>query len=464
MQAITEPGSDLGIATRLANTVPDPALLTDDFHVAFPVRRFKAAEIVWLNRRWFAAAGIGSADEPALLRHLLDDYALGVDGPDIGDDVFTGPERLLYADRYGAGSGSSHGGSGRVGARGPFNVKGVGRTPLVSRGADWQHSHGNLWLEEAIREAIFGEIVAAEFPHGAIPVVAIIATGIEHVLEDGQERGERALAIRPQFLRVAHLQRSIFFGSSGHSGSDQVHDAARVAAVWGRLWLPEFAPLRLAFAAPDLYGTFLRLGEQYGFGHAVRIWPGPIFSSNIGLDGRLLDFGSMRALPGWSRARGKFASHSFGGESPLVAGLARSLASLGLKHGRPVDADTLVGAFQTGLGRGFDGALDRHGVAGHDRPALHDLFAQQQRRTTGLWEDNAETGDARLAVRYPSLFQPRPSLFREALQTRVRRLLRNHPAHVEGRRRYVTGLIEHEIRIGGRAPWTERGSRGGAER
>src|SRR5206468_820219 len=108
----------------------------------------------------------------------------------------------FHADRYGATSGSAHGGSGRVGTNGPFNVKGLGRTPLASTMSDWQHSHGCLWLEEAVREAIYSEVADAEFPHGAVPVVAIIGTGIRHELEDGAV-GERALLVRPSFLRLA---------------------------------------------------------------------------------------------------------------------------------------------------------------------------------------------------------------------------------------------------------------------
>jgi hypothetical protein len=438
------------VRRRLADAAPDFAGLSPNLCARFEARRFRDAELVWLNRRWFVAAGLDMDDAltaRAVERLMLEDYGVGIADPALPAGTFVGPPLAFEADRYGATGGTSQGGSGRVGMRGPFNVKGIGRTPLVSAVVDWQHSHGCLWLEEAIREAIFGEIVDAEFPHRAVPVIAIIATGIEQVLEDGEEIGERALLVRPNFLRLATLQRSVFFGSAGFAGSDQYRDAQRTREIWERLWQPEFRQVREKVACPSLEETFARIGEQYGFGHAVRLWPGPLFASNVSLDGRLVDFGSMRALPSWHRAQSKFASHSFGGERTIVAKLARSIATIGAKHGCPLDAERLVAAFETGREQGFEGALARHGVGrgSAESKALHDLFAAQQRRRSTLWDDMS--GEWPFDAGHPraSLLLPRTSLLREALRSRVSGLCRRKPADVDGRRGYVTGLIEHEV-------------------
>lgn len=50
------------------------------------------------------------------------------------------------------------GGSGRAAARGIIQLKGIGSTPLVDPSSPFDHRHGALYLEDAIREATWGEI------------------------------------------------------------------------------------------------------------------------------------------------------------------------------------------------------------------------------------------------------------------------------------------------------------------
>ena len=445
---------------RIAAALPDLLGLSDELFVPFAVRRLAGAELAWLNERWFGSIGINCAHPPtraALEQLLLTEYGVVVPEPELPGDLFTGPEVTFWAERYGATGGSTQGGGGRVGMKGAISVKGIGRTPLVSAVVDWQHSHGALWLEEAVREAVFAEIVAREFPHGAVPVLAVIATGIERPLEDGVETGERALVLRPNFLRIASLQRTIFFGTSGHRGADQYRDAVRTADLWERLWTPEHEEVRRQVACPTLEETFLHVGEQYGFGHCLRLWPGPIFSSNLSLDGRLLDFGSMRALPSWYRAQSKLASHSFGGERPRMAKLAQALSVAAGKYGVRLSPDRLVGAWDHGLSSGFQRALADHGIAtgSHASAELRGLFLQQQQRRCTLWDDMSGAWPFPADHPHASLLSPRPSLFREEMQARFKAAVRRDPAAVEGRRRDVAGLIEHEIGLGLRTPMSQ---------
>ena len=75
-------------------------------------------------------------------------------------------------------------------------------TPLAGAGANWVHSHGCASVEEGIREAIFAEIASAEFPFGAVPVVAVLGTQLSfsEPTVDGA---------KPQTMR-----RAIIIGSS----------------------------------------------------------------------------------------------------------------------------------------------------------------------------------------------------------------------------------------------------------
>lgn len=201
---------------------------TSPLYSRFTAQRLKFARVAWLNERaWFLrGVDVSRLDIMRLLcEELIRNFAFvtprlerlpSVDAPFLSDDSET-----FSADRYGGSFGTIHGGSGRCGSRLGLSVKGIGATPLCSDEADWYHKHGCMWLEEAIREAVLGEIAALEFPHGAVPTLAIIDTGIRVVREDGSREAPRALVIRPEALRVAHMERSIFFGNAGEKTSDQ---------------------------------------------------------------------------------------------------------------------------------------------------------------------------------------------------------------------------------------------------
>ena len=140
------------------------------------------------------------------------------------DDVTVG-----YADRYGGSGIGLNGGSGRAAVVNGYLVKGVGRTPLVSSLTDESHASGGAYLEESIRETIFAEIVRAEFPCSAIPVLAIIDTGLIQIFEEsaGPKMERRTLLIRPSFIRPAHFERATAYFSGNPKEGQQ--DTLRVS-------------------------------------------------------------------------------------------------------------------------------------------------------------------------------------------------------------------------------------------
>ncbi len=385
---------------------PAFAELSPQLYVPFTVHRLRHARVVWLNEPWFAAAG-REVGTPAQRRHverwLLDRYAVGVPGEDDPAALFIGPPLTYWADRYGAPSGSMHGGSGRVGTLGAFNVKGVGRTPLVGDQSDWYHSHGCMWLEEAMREAILASVAARLFPHGAVPVIAVIDAGCRYNWRNGKQGARRALIVRPAFLRVASFMRSIFFGTCGMPGSAQWSDALRVRDLWTAEWpTPGVADL--------LTNAFAVIGYQYGWGRVHRLWPGPPFASNLTLTGALVDFGSFRAMPDWSRAQGEAASHGFGAEEALITAAARTLERIGRANGVELAAASLVTRFAEGVQDGESAALAAEGIApGSDAAVdLARIRTRQQACVTGL------AGPTSSGMSVLSL-TPRPGLYRERL-------------------------------------------------
>ncbi len=290
--------------------------------VPFAVKLLDQPMVVWRNHRWFLANGINSLDVGVAAEvdsWLLKTYAVrSANAPEILAGDFDGH---LVADRYGANRGATHGGSGRCGIAGAFNAKGVGRTPLVPDNVDWIHSNGRMTLEEAIRDAICSEIAVAEQPFGAVPIVAIIDTG-EYVTWEDAAGGERtAIVVRPNFIRLAHFQRSIFFGTSGFEGSDQQIDALRTRDAVQWLWHRHDGDL-----AETLSLLSYKLLRQNAFSLVHRIWPGPFTPGNHTLDGELLDFGAFTSCSSWQRAFSKNGNGSFGDDCGQIASFFESLA------------------------------------------------------------------------------------------------------------------------------------------
>jgi len=415
----------------------EPAFASNNPHlyVPFNVRPFRRARIAWLNQRWLAGAGVDVGDANVLREVadvLLTHFGVGAPHASDPDELYVDRNRTLFADRYGAPNGSAHGGSGRVGTFGRFNAKGVGRTPLVSQHTDFYHGHGCMWLEEGIRETILAEFAHRMLPHGAVPVVAVIDAGCGIVWRGGQVGARRAVVVRPAFLRVASFMRSIFFGNSGLLNSDQHLDELRVRDMWTGDW-------GAAGVEATLMTAFERLGEQYGAGRAMRVWPGPPFASNVTLDGSLVDFGSFRALPDWSRAQGEVPAHGFWGEGALVESAARALERIGRRYGFALSALEVLHRFETGCVRGDSDQLSRSGIA-TGTPSAEEIVAARARhrtRVVGL----AGNGDGETVAG----LAPFRSLYRERLLSRTEHFIASLPDEDDERSARVGAFIDAEL-------------------
>lgn len=248
--------------------------------------------------------------------------------------------------------------------------------------------------------------------YGAVPTLAIIDTGHPIYWPDGGCGSRRAIIVRENIIRVASLQRSIFFGCSGSIGSDQELDERRVAESWENVWACH-EPLG-SNPASVLNSCFSRVGVQYGFGDATRLWPGPLSSQNIGIDGRLLDFGNSRAVPDWRKALGADSKFCFGDYRNSVRAMAESLARLASKYGKALSADVVASHFEHGFAKGFELACDRcHIPRGQGfRRALRKAFAAQQTRIGRIasesrlaWPSNVESlmGERHMSTEFASL-------------------------------------------------------------
>lgn len=257
-------------------------------HVPHALENLERSRLLWLNRRVMRRDPqfTASMTEHDYAQHLLRSCARGSLAPD-----------EAIADRYGGSGIGRNGGSGRAAFVNGYHVKGVGRTALVSALTDEAHASGGAYLEEVVREAIFSELVDSEFPHGAVPVLAIIDTGQVQIwqTEKGPKPERRCLLVRPGFIRPAHFMRAAEYISS--NPKEGALDATRVA-------LTCHAALRVLGDDRLTEGWqqfWLRWAEQLAYGYVHRLNHGAHTESNIALDGRLLDFGAMTALPSWAR-------------------------------------------------------------------------------------------------------------------------------------------------------------------
>ncbi len=300
---------------------------------------------------------------------------------------------LFEADLYGATGGADHGGSGRCGIFGGFNAKGIGRTPLVSDNVDAIHKTGLMSLAEAIREVIISEICHSELPHGAVPILAVIDRGFAHSTVPNVPEERSAIVVRPNFIRPAHLERSIFFGDAGARTSHQYVDASRVAEA-------ARAVSRGAGVYPGVKQIFSRLAEQLGAALAYRLWPGRFLTSNLSIDGAFVDFGAFRAVPSWRRCLG-LAGECFGSETQQLRLGFASVLYYYAKYAEGDELDFNVTEFYNALPnlvqRAFlDACLEGLGVQRAtfgEQPALEGLisayYAQEQQMLEG---DGPECG------------------------------------------------------------------------
>jgi hypothetical protein len=316
------------------STAPYLSASCPNLYVPFFARHFKRADVAWLNPRYWCAEGWDLSDKESvgeLKKLIIDRFGVSAPGHFDSDDAYSETGVTLYADRYGGTFGHSHGGSGRAGTVGDFNAKGIGPTPLRYPKADWYHAHGCMWLEEAIREAIFSEVCWHEFPRKSNPIIAIIDTG-EHIQwADGSRGARRAIVVRPAALRVSHLERNILFGTAGTVESDQYRDFLRVKEIVSHV--RDCGIDRDTDPTTAILASIIdRICDQIGFGRAHRLFHGDYLSSNICISGTLIDFGAFRGVLDWRRQAWEPNGLPFGGEDRRLFQTARSLAFHLRKH------------------------------------------------------------------------------------------------------------------------------------
>jgi len=239
--------------------------------------------------------------------------------------------KTFLADRYGGPGMGHHGGSGRVGITGGFQVKGVGITPLIGKLADPGHSNGAVTLEEAIRETVYSELATAELPRKPIPIIAVIRTGTLTAWGEA-----RALIVRPDFFRAGYLERAQDYLPIREAADVHIADSRRVRQSIQLLFTESGDNVSPAEKAAKWLSNFSVLAHDHiNFCHANQLYFGPANSSNLTKDAEFFDYGTASALGDWCVSDAKIPR--FGSED--LAYLGEAIKEIRFFLGRNIGDD-----------------------------------------------------------------------------------------------------------------------------
>ena len=277
--------------------------------VPFNAYKLKKSELIWLNKKLVKELGMSVKNAE---KEIIENYSYVSDGYTNYKNIDNSDKKIFLADRYGSRYEVCNGGSARCGINGSFQIKGIGVNPLVAINIDEHHSHGKLCLSEAVNEAIWGEVCHQHLPHGAIRTLAIINTYTKVRSFYGLDETRVlpcALAIRQVAVRPAHFERATFFFPDMAFQELRDNDCERVRQAIS--FLPKVIKSDFNSKTESIYDVLVtfttKLAEQIAVSRIQGIPHRSLTSSNVCVDGRFVDFGTITALP-------DFSNHIFGNE------------------------------------------------------------------------------------------------------------------------------------------------------
>ncbi len=260
----------------------------DDVFVPILVERVREASVVYKN------------DAETISRRALVDQCAFILA--IGPRDRRAEQQIWLSERYGGEEIVNNGGGVRCGLSIDLQVKGIGANLLLGCDSDGAHSNGHLSLVDAIYEAAWSEILEEVVPFGAQRVVAVLKI-VEQAHNDG---GARALLIRRPEIRPAHFERAIYFkpirDASWHREADVRRVKNSIPYLGGVLPRPAVIAEQQWRGMSDKERFSAGLGEfarriaaQLAYMRS-RFMAHGCTSSNVSINGRLLDFTSVMSL------------------------------------------------------------------------------------------------------------------------------------------------------------------------
>jgi hypothetical protein len=286
--------------------------------IPFQAKRLKKASVVYADLDLFHQYNYFNdftIDDHSFHQALLDEFAYIV--PTTNEDLalVDETEKEFLAERYGGVGILSNGGGGRCGLIGPFQLKGIGPTPVVGEGVNYWYGHGGLALQDALTELIYGETACDALPYPSSRVLAVIDTG-SHILrrsfknrvndtEDEKILVRGGLLLRESRIRPAHFARAFYFKPSPYVKENYLHDFKRVEetipllpVLTGNVDLT-LNKTQQYIQAIEHIST--RAALQLSYAKVRRFMHGSLTLSNFLIDGGWVDFGSVTVVPAYEQ-------------------------------------------------------------------------------------------------------------------------------------------------------------------
>jgi hypothetical protein len=283
---------------------PLPTHLTDgqlppSSYETFAIAPLKKPKVVWLNLPLLKEYGfdVENGRTKKLEAQVLEEMGwVAVD-----DTVKPGsirPERAnAHTDYYGGGGLEDNVGGARSGSFGPYQIKGIGKTPML-KSANPKHT-ARAGLYEAVADVIWGEVTHQELPYGGNRIIALIDRGVKTEAGEGPE----ILEVRQLPLRLGNFMRrneKTDAADAKRTSDARLHlDMAlpKPGNIPARKWLTLSTEERLRRGLKEFA---LRAGSQHGKMYILGFYHGTNSQSNIELNGKLLDFVTATAQPGYA--------------------------------------------------------------------------------------------------------------------------------------------------------------------
>jgi hypothetical protein len=258
-------------------------------------------KVVWCNFELARELGFdvppSNLMTPEFQEQLLDALSYRVLEP--AEDAAGRKTIKMYADRYSGEGVLPMLGAGRAAflPYGNLCVKGIGLTPLFKCDDpvdDFEHAHGGLTMDEAIVEALFGEVNANLFTLGSARILAIIDEGEFITYPEGHKVPRVLMARAGMQLRPAHLlARRI-----KESGA-RLETFIRITRETGQLVTRKDTATSEEVA--DIRSTMLRVVDDHARTSAEqfrwRVIHGALSSSNMEMSGAMLDLATQSTQP-----------------------------------------------------------------------------------------------------------------------------------------------------------------------
>ena len=295
-------GKDLSQLSQGAPTNLTQGRLPKERYVEFEAAKLTNPKLVWANLQLLREMGYEVPDQMTAEAEskLLNALAWVAVDRNLQKGEVTSERRTMVADFYGGWGIGTNLGSARAGILGEVQIKGGGITPLLKH-YDEKHTARST-LHEAIKDAVWGEVLSHELPFGANRIVAIIDRG--GPMENGEPQ---ILEIRQDPIRMGHFVVRTF-----------VSDDADIknTTIAGKFLEKNLPVPQDGFPADATRGERIllgmreyarRIGIQYAGMNMRRLYHGATSESNIEINGRMIDFGTASAQKGFEKVQ--FLAH-----------------------------------------------------------------------------------------------------------------------------------------------------------